>query len=294
MFGGDVMFGRTVESRIRQHGGEWPLALIASTLTNNDITVVNLESPFREVAAQTARDSLVLRGDPAGIASLQVSGVDVVSLANNHITDMGVTGLRDTFSLLSGAGIAYAGAGERAEDAEQAVIIERRGMKVGFLSYTYGVNVASRGVYYQTVQADVMEKQVQELKKQADAVIVLCHCGTEYAAKPTQSQVAFARAAVTAGASAYIGHHPHVPQPVEIYQGRPIIYSLGNLVFDQQPGGNRDRSALARLTLTGAAPTVLELLPYQIYSYGQPRLATEMASKRAVWELFSLPAGRWP
>jgi poly-gamma-glutamate capsule biosynthesis protein CapA/YwtB (metallophosphatase superfamily) len=293
IFGGDVMLGRTVEQRMTQYGPEWPLAQIASTLNNEDIAVVNLESPFRTDAKRTEINSLILRGYPQGVATLAVAGIDVVSLANNHITDMGKTGLEETFSLLNKNNIAYTGAGTSPAEAAVPAIIARRGQRIGFLSYTYGVNFSSPGVHFQGARVELMREQVASLREEVDAVVVLCHCGPEYAPSPTSTQKEFARAAIDAGAALVVGHHPHVPQPVEEYKSGLILYSLGNLVFDQLPGGNRDRSALARITLKKGVPTRMELLPYQIYSLSQPRLITDQARKEAVWQLFNVPKGVW-
>ena len=93
IFGGDVMLGRKVEQNIREKGVAWPFAKIGKTMQGADLTVVNLESPFREDAISTISGSLVLRGYPEGIKTLNSGGVDVVSLSNNHITDMRLEGL---------------------------------------------------------------------------------------------------------------------------------------------------------------------------------------------------------
>ncbi|CAN5150684.1 CapA family protein [soil metagenome] len=294
LFGGDVMLGRTVEERIDAHGATWPFASIALTMAGADFTVVNLESPFKEDHARTAINSLVLRGDPKGIAGLTLAGVDLVSLANNHITDMGKAGLSETEALLDGAKIGRTGAGGSTALAEVPYITEVGGLKLGFVSAAYGVNFDSSGVYYNTATPKWVTEQVASLKAKTDAVVFLCHCGTEYAASANTMQQEVAHAAIDAGASLVIGHHPHVPQPVEVYKEGLIIYSLGNLVFDQLQSGNRNVSALAKITLQGAKPTTLQLLPYQIFEYGQPRLTTDTAKKEAVWNLFKLPTGTWP
>jgi hypothetical protein len=85
-----------------------------------------------------------------------------------------------------------------------------------------------------------------------------------------------------------------VPQPFEAYKDGAIIYSLGNLVFDQDEVGNRNKSALAKFTLVGKKPTGLTLIPYQIFDRSQPRLLTAQDKKEEVWNLFKLPTGQWP
>lgn len=294
LFGGDIMLGRTVESRMHTYGDTWPLDSLASTLVSSDITAANLESPLRTDAPQTQSGSLVLRGYPPGLKGLTKAGIDLVTLANNHIPDMGLTGLKETEQRLDDANIAHVGAGESAAAAEKPVILERRGMKIGFLAYTYGVNFDSKGVYYNTATAPQVSAEVKALVPQVDAVVVFCHCGVEYHPLPNQMQQDVAHAAIDAGASLFIGAHPHVPEPFEQYKNGLIIYSLGNLVFDQDPGNNRDHSALAQVVLTGNKPTSLKLIPYHIFDRGQPRLITDTTEKQQVWNLFSLPTGQWP
>jgi poly-gamma-glutamate synthesis protein (capsule biosynthesis protein) len=274
VFGGDVMLGRYVETRIREYGPSWVSDGIAPITSNADIAVVNLESPFRSNVPQTATNSLVLRGDPKGITTLTHAGIDVVSLANNHIPDMGVAGLMETQQLLADAGIAGTGAGTGAEMAAVPAIIERNGITFGFLSYTYGVNFDRSGVTYQQASLELMQSQVATLRKSVDVVSVLCHCGNEYAQHPTPTQRSFARAAIDAGATFAIGHHPHVPQPIEIYNGGVIAYSLGNLIFDQQPGAWRDASALLEVTMQGTTPESITLHPYTITKLAKPVFTT--------------------
>lgn len=291
IFGGDIMLGRSVESRIDRFGGVWPLAELADVLTSVDLAIANLESPFHASHPQTPVDSLILRGEPAGALSLEEAGIDGVSLANNHITDMGLEGLRQTQAILKEKNIAFAGGGESQELARQPFVIERKGQKFGFLSYTYGVNFHSSGVFYAIASDESVATDVELLKKSVDVVIVLVHFGQEYSPTPTTAQQQFSHRAIDSGATLVIGSHPHVPQPLERYRNGLIAYSLGNLVFDQQPGGNRDRSALVRITFGGQRIKRADLVPYRIYDYGQPRLVTNQAEKESIWQLFNLPNG---
>jgi poly-gamma-glutamate capsule biosynthesis protein CapA/YwtB (metallophosphatase superfamily) len=294
LFGGDIMLGRTVEKRIKSNGDTWPFDSLASTLTNADITAANLESPLRTDAVSTESGSLVLRGYPPGLKGVQKAGIDLVTLANNHIPDMGLVGLQETQKLLDADGIAHTGAGETDEAATVPSILTRRGMKIGFLAYTYGVNFDRPGVHYNVATPEAVTKGVTALLPQVDAVVVFCHCGTEYQPLPNQMQKDVAHAAIDAGASLFIGAHPHVPEPFEAYKNGLIIYSLGNLVFDQDPGNNRDHSALAQITLKGNMPTGLKLIPYHIFDRAQPRLITDATEKKQVFDLFKLPTGQWP
>jgi len=117
-----------------------------------------------------------------------------------------------------------------------------------------------------------MREDLQRLATHADATIVSMHAGNEYSAKPNSQQVSFARAAIDAGASAVVGHHPHVTQPWERYGRGVIFYSLGNLVFDQFQRVETQRGALAEITFEGPRLAQAKLLPVELVGTA-PRLA---------------------
>lgn len=290
MFGGDVMLGRGVEEAMIKYGATYPFAKIADTTKAADFFVVNLESMFRSDYPMTQHGSLILRGAPQGIEGMTDAGVDGVSLGNNHTADMGTTGLEETLTLLDQANIKHAGAGLSEADAAESFVLEKEGKKYGFLNYTYGSNLNKAGIYYQLITADY-KTAIENLNKEVDVVIVLVHFGSEYQALPNTTQKTFARGAIDAGADLVVGTHPHVPQPVEQYNGGLIAYSLGNLVFDQIPENNKDRSALLSVTFTNNAFTSAKILPYQIYDYSQPRLYTDETDKQKIYQLFGLTSG---
>lgn len=290
MVGGDVMFGRYVERQIDTYGSTWPFDEIAERLAAADLTLINLESPFSITGATTPDDSLILRGEPKGVDGLVKAGVDFAALANNHIPDMGYLGLSDTKSLLQSNKILYAGAGDTKQSAHQPAIFERGGQRIVVLSYTYGVNFDKTGVVYATTDAIAAKADIEALQD-VDIILAMVHFGQEYAATPSQRQRDFAHALIDAGANAVIGSHPHVPQPIETYKDRPIFYSLGNLVFDQEPGGNRDRSATSELTFKGPNLQRVKLHPYHIHNYGQPKWLSDGREYQEILELFELPSG---
>ncbi|HUD20831.1 MAG TPA: CapA family protein [Candidatus Saccharimonadales bacterium] len=287
IFGGDVMLGRNVEQGMLMNGSLWPFAQVASTMKAADFTIVNLESMFSSTHPTTQTGSLILRGYPDGVKGMVSAGIDGVSLANNHVADMGVSGLTETMQILDANNIKHAGAGLSSSDAAAPFILDKGGVKFGFLSFTYGSNLDKAGVYYQKTTDD-FATEIKDLKTKADVVIVLAHFGAEYQTKPIASQKTFARAAIDAGATLVIGAHPHIPEPVEKYGNGLIAYSLGNLVFDQTPEDNKDKSALLKVTFVDNKPTTAELLPYQIYSLGQPKLYTSATDKSAIYPLFGL------
>ncbi len=166
-------------------------------------------------------------------------GFDVVSLANNHIWDLGEEGLKSTIHLLKENGIRYCGAGMDAEEASRPVVLEKDGLQVAFLAYcVYGSKwlgyVEPAGKSKPGVNVLEMERAVREIRKAKDQygrVIVLPHWGREYTEKPLDEHIKMAKAMVAAGADAVLGSHPHRIQPTIMYKGRTICFSMGNFLF---------------------------------------------------------------
>lgn len=158
-----------------------------------------------------------------------------VTLANNHVFDYGRKGLEDTLKYLDEHGILHVGAGINLAEARKPIIREIEGKKIAFLGYgnysPAGKNTP--GVAYRTPEYVI--EDIREAKKDGcDYVVVNFHWGIERATEPTASDRELAHRAIDNGADLIIGHHPHVLQPVEVYKGKVIAYSLGNFVF----GGN--------------------------------------------------------
>ena len=186
---------------------------------------------------------MVFRADPANIAGLVLAGIDVVSFANNHTRDSHEYGLLYTLDLLDRNKIAVAGVGRDEAGARAGVVLERQGVKFGFVAYTYD----QRNGNHQTDDARIngldlvrLREDIGSMRSRSNVTIVSIHAGTEYAKQPNEQQRLMAQAAIEAGAVLVIGHHPHVTQPCEDYRTGVICYSLGNLVFDQTIAGTNE------------------------------------------------------
>jgi poly-gamma-glutamate synthesis protein (capsule biosynthesis protein) len=294
LFGGDVMLSRTVNAKMAAYDDyEWPFAQISQLTSSADITIFNLESPFlKDADYNVPSGSFMFKADPKAIIGLQAAGVDVLSLANNHIMNMGDRGLDDTLSILQMAGIGAVGAGQNEKAARQGYLWTGKGWKVAFLSYAYPDDNSVAGEKkpgISTMDVDNLREDIARWRHQADLVIVLMHAGTEYVSSPNKEQVTFARAAIDAGADAVIGHHPHWPQSWEIYQNKPIFYSLGNLVFDQMWSRETSQGLLARLTFNDNFSGQAELWPIIISDYGQAQLWPEAVPESIFWDAYDLP-----
>ena len=274
-FGGDVMLSRVVgQQMVKYQDWSWPFIKVSKIFDSADLAAVNLESPFTVGGNHfVPTGSYSFNADPLALAGLKLAGIDIVTLANNHIFNQGRQGIIDTGRTLDTGDIKYVGAGEDFTAAHEGKILEAKGIKFGFLGYAYPDDYSiarenSAGIAGMDLAQ--MKADISRLKKQADVIIIEMHDGTEYTAKPNEQQKQFARAAIAAGADLIIGHHPHWVQSAEIYRGKLILYSLGNLVFDQMWSTETRQGAIARVYFSGKNLEKAEIIPIQIYDYGQP------------------------
>lgn len=279
MFGGDVMLSRVVNQKsIKYKDWAWPFAKVSSTLAAADLTIVNLESPFTIGNNHLVKTgSFSFNADPQSIAGLTTAGIDVVSLANNHTINQGQKGIKDTQKLLTSSSIAFTGAGLNEAQARTPVIEDINGAKIGFLAYAYPDDYSIAGTStagLANMDLVKLKNDISKLKTQADLVVIMMHAGIEYTNQPNAQQKQFAHTAIEAGADLVIGHHPHWVQVTEIYQGKPILYSLGNLVFDQMWSKETAEGALAEVTVVDKIITGVKIIPIEIKDYGQATVAT--------------------
>lgn len=189
----------------------------------DDLTIVNLEGTLT-TGGERADKTFAFRGDPAYTQILASGSVEAVNLANNHSKDYGAQSYEDTISHVEAAGI-------RTFGYDRTALLEIKGVKVGLA----GIYELAEGIGCM----ESMQNAVSSLKSQgAQLIIVSFHWGTEKETYPDDVQRELAHAAIDAGAHLVLGHHPHVLQGVEKYNGRYICYSLGNFCF----GGNKNPS----------------------------------------------------
>lgn len=294
LFGGDVMLSRTVNAKMYAYNDYlWPFRNIASTTARADITVFNLESPFLiDANYEVPSGSFSFKANPKSVASLVSAGVDVLSLANNHMMNMGKQGLLDTFDVLQSNNIVSVGAGINFEDAHAGTIIMRDNWRVAFLSYAYpSDNSIATETRPGIARMDIgeLKKDIERLRTQADIIVIIMHAGAEYTVKPNAQQLEFAHAAIDSGADLVVGHHPHWPQSWEIYKGKPIFYSLGNLIFDQMWSSATSHGLLVQLSFKDDLSGQAEFIPLSISDYGQAQVITDEKKINDFWQLYNLP-----
>jgi poly-gamma-glutamate synthesis protein (capsule biosynthesis protein) len=263
--------GRLARAR---HDPASPFRDLAPVLREADISFVNLEAPFSD-RGKFVEHGMVFKAEPEMIAALETAGIDIVSTANNHARDCDRYGVEFTLSWLSRHGIAAVGTAATAEAAHAGVVLERNGVRFGFLAYTFDQsngNHRDMDDRVAVMRIPEMKADVGRMLGRADVVLVSMHAGSEYRPRPNGQQVDFAHAALDAGATVVAGHHPHVTQPWECRDNGVIFYSLGNLVFDQFQRPETQRGALAEMVFSGKTLERAALLPVDIVET-IPRLA---------------------
>ena len=246
-----------------------------SLLRGAALTFVNNEFPISRRGEALEGKMYTFRADPDDLSIYSALGVDMVSLANNHVYDYGPAAFADTLTHLDDAGIMRVGAGMNEEEASRPVYIISGGMKFAFVSassaeVTRFTPVASGdaagvcGLY----DSDAFLRVIEDAAAHSDFVVAYVHFGTENSPDTDPDQVADAHAMIDAGADIVVGSHPHVLQPIEYYDGKPIVYSLGNFWFNTK---TVDTGILTVTTSVGIRP-VLRFYPC-VQSGGRVALA---------------------
>ena len=275
---------------------ETPEAVYGDMLTvlrGADLRIVNCECALAAAERPVWKSGAVFKGLPAHVSGLTTVPFEVVCLANNHVFDFGLRGFRETLDVLRRNGIKTVGAGLTHEAALSPLSVTVKGTRVTILNFSEGEDLtASRGgPGVCGWEIDELAALVGKAKKRGDFVIVVGHAGLEYIPFPPPYVVAAYRALAAAGADCVVGHHPHVPQGLELRDGRLIAYSLGNFVF-WQPGDlyYRRTGFFLLLRVRRGRLSSYELRPYRVTVRGLSGLGRrEEASFRKKLELVSRP-----
>lgn len=234
---GDVNLGDGPGEAIAAFGATYPWTSVAPPLRAADIAFGNLETAVSTRGAPVQK-RFTFRGRPASLKAMRdYAGFDVLNLANNHVGDYGTQALLDTVAWVRRYGMEAVGAGGSLASAAAPRVVERLGLRVAFVGFSnilpseFFAGPARPGTQPATLPG--IRASVQRARQQADVVIATFHWGVELAPVEDGTQRVFAQAALDAGATAVIGAHPHVLQPIRTLDGgrRVIAYSLGNFVF---------------------------------------------------------------
>lgn len=280
LLAGDVMLNGIRPSRQIWSG-------ISEEVKAADVAFANLEIPWTTAKHPTttkgadelkAKTQFVLKADPGNAQYFAGAGWDLVTLANNHAMDFRAAGLRETITLLNQQRIGHSGAGATksgamkpahfalADGTRVALISAMAFVGTRALGKTTPATKDSAGVHALDLGGQVDDRAktrirtwIMDARKGSDLVVVAMHWGVEKQSLPIPYQVSLGRALVDCGADVVWGHHPHVLQGAEMYRGKPILYSTGNLI---SPLGGP--TALFRMHFTGRRCESIRLVPCRI------------------------------
>jgi formylglycine-generating enzyme len=276
-FVGDVMLDGDPGHAI-VYGAD-PFAEFDGILGRADAAVCNLECVLAPGGQQVLKP-YTFRGPKEAIPLLR-RHFSAVCLANNHTGDFGRDAFSRQLTMFDEAGLRHFGGGRNSRDARRPLILERKGKRIALLGYngfpprSFAAGDDHAGVAWLNESEVIADIQAARQRYKADIVIPFLHWGREGSPEAKVSQQELARRMIDAGASAVIGGHPHVTQTVDVYKGRPIVYSLGNFVFDYYPADPAVWTGwIARITFHRSGETDLETFVIQIDKAGMPHLVS--------------------
>jgi len=269
VFTGDILLDRGVRKAIQQRGIDQLFSPgVDSVFNTAQVVVGNLECPATKRQTPVFKH-FIFRAEPEWLHALKLHGITHLNLANNHSIDQGREGLRDTWQNIRSAGMVPVGAGPTMADAASPVLLAAKPRKVWLVT---SLRLALENVAYLTDRPcvsqepfDSIVKRIHRLKARDPqaVVIVSLHWGGENTEKPVPSQRVDAHRLIDAGADALVCHHTHTLQTIENYRGRPVYYSIGNFIFDQQRPMNT-QACMVKITIKEDS-VFTETIPVEIH-----------------------------
>jgi len=275
---GDVSLDPGYIPAFRAYGFEHAWSGLNGLFQRDDLSLVNCECPVSNLGAKYPGKEFSFRGDPKALPAMKAAGVDVANLGNNHAYDYGPAALVDSRKNLLAHGIAPIGAGKNDSEAIRPATFDVKGWRIAVVGFDKVVDP-----YPQAIAApghpgtagghdyDAMVQAVKAAKDDADLVIVVVHWGVELDTRPRSADVALGHRFVDAGADIVFGSHSHRLQPIGVYRGRPIFYSLGNFVWPNFSTAGAT-TAVAEVVVTPRRRFSARLIPAFITSPGHPVL----------------------
>lgn len=239
---GDVMFGRKMPSVLSS--GESPFKYVKNVTKSADALIVNFENPVT-TSVNPVKGDVPLKADPVYTHLLaEANKIVIAAQANNHAFDYGIEGMEDSLNNLKDSGIIPIGAGKDITEASKPAIITVGDRTITVLNYMDSNNFAEysdavmpkAGIDkpgYAAYDSDLAKKQIKKAKENSSCVVIFIHYGNEYSRSPNEMQKKISHECIKYGADMVVGAHAHVTQGIEMYNGKPIFYNLGNFIFDQ-------------------------------------------------------------
>jgi poly-gamma-glutamate synthesis protein (capsule biosynthesis protein) len=257
IFGGDLMFDRTIRTIIDKKGGDFLFSCIDPLLQSADIVVANLEGPITTNPSKSTQtrpghiDNMTFTFATSTAPLLLRHNIRIVNLGNNHIYNFGASGVTSTIDVLRTAGVGYFG------DPLQASMLsgEINHVHIAYINYNQFIGADSASTTF---------AQIRDARDQGYLPIVYTHWGVEYTAVAPLWIKRLAHQFVDAGASMVIGSHPHVVEDHEMYRGKYIYYSLGNFVFDQYWNDAVSHGLLLEATISQTGVVGVKEIPIEL------------------------------
>jgi gamma-polyglutamate biosynthesis protein CapA len=270
LFTGDIMLGRYIAVLREERGGDFPFTYmpeVISTVASNlgvqelDLVIGNLEGPITDSTYINPGTSMIFNFQPEVADLLKKVGFTTLDMANNHVFNMGRQGLDQTYTYLSAVDLEGFGHPDTPNGDYSTTIYEFDTKTIGFL----GLNDTDFNLDEELTLA-----KITQLDQEVDFLVVGIHWGIEYEKTARSSITELAHSFVDSGADMVWGHHPHVIQNWELYNGAPIYYSLGNFVFDQYWSAATQEGLVVGLRLDGDKITTTEIY-VDLINQGEPR-----------------------
>jgi poly-gamma-glutamate synthesis protein (capsule biosynthesis protein) len=258
------------------NGYGWAWSGLGGLFREDDLTIINHECPSTDIVDPIPK-TFSFRCDPDALDDARKAGVEVASLANNHGFDHGPEALLDSIRNMKRAGIVPLGAGASEQEADAPRYVEVKGWRIGLVGVGEVIDpdhqVAVGDEIGTAVGHDFPRalRAIREAEANADLVIVVIHWGVELDTQPRSYQVAEAHRMIDAGADIIFGHHSHRLQPMDVYEGKPIFYGLGNFVWPSFSVAG-STTAVAQAIVRPNGTITGRLLPAYIASNGHPVL----------------------
>ena len=232
LFGGDMLFDRSVRTAIVEKGGDYIFSCIDSVLDDADMVIANLEGPITSTSSKSAgsavggKNNYTFTFATSTAALLARHNIRIVNIGNNHILNFGAWGLDETKRYLDAAGVGYFG-----DSMIYHTVVN--GVPLAFINYNEFAPIEHTNVLGYVSMSSTTVRQIREARAAGKLPVVYTHWGIEYATTSSAYSRELAHSFIDAGAEVVIGSHPHVVEEHETYNGKNIYYSLGNFIFDQ-------------------------------------------------------------
>jgi len=270
LFTGDIMLDRYIKTLRERNGGDFPFTYMPELITKIkekldvtelDLIVGNLEGPITDSDYQNNGTAMIFNFEPATVELLKNAGFTTLNMANNHTLDMGKDGPKETHDYLAAVGLEAFGHPDTPNGEFSFIRYDFADTSIGFL----GLNDAVI-----RLDTDAAVAKIKELDSQVDFLIIGAHWGWEYEETARESVVSKAHRFIDAGADFIWGHHPHVVQNTEVYNGKTIYYSVGNFVFDQYWSASTQEGLIVGFKLENGQLTLVEQM-VDLVDKGAPR-----------------------